>query len=258
MMAGAAAVAALAIVALIGRGRTPFVVQPAPPAPRAAANTPTSTPPPQIASPSRESDRSPGGAVNARFAGNLKFQDGNHAGALEDYQAALQRNPNDLVALNGAAQSLVHLRRSQEALPYLDRLIDARPDEWQYRFNRGFAYGTLERWRDAIEDYKAAATAFRDDYSTAFNLAQAYHKMGDDRSAVDEYQRAISLKADDPTFYLALATSYEKLRKSEDAVLVYRKYLELWPNAADAARVKGRLATVVSGSEEAAAAPTDK
>src|SRR5581483_5042395 len=120
---------------------------------------------------------------------------------------------------------------------------------WDYRFNRAFNYGKLDRWSEAVEDYEVAKTLFPDDYSTAFNLGQALHKAGLERRAAAEYERAISLKDNDPTFYLALATSYERLNQPAEAAAVYQKYLQYWSNTPEAARVKGRLAAIASNGK---------
>jgi len=59
---------------------------------------------------------------------------------------------------------------------------------------------------------------------------------------VEEYQKAIALSPEDPTFRLALAISYEKLGQSPEAVGAYQEYLRLAPQAADADKVKARIA----------------
>jgi tetratricopeptide (TPR) repeat protein len=182
------------------------------------------------------------------------YSTGNYQSALEQYQAALQKNPDDAEALSNMGQVLVRMGKPQEALPHFERAITLMPNRWAYRFNYARALGLGNRWDEAIASYRQAQSLFPDDYATTFNLALALHKKGDDVGAVPEYQKAIALAPQDASFRFALALSYEKLRRNAEAVAAYEEYLRLAPQAGDAERVRGRIA-VLNGAPPAAATP---
>ena len=166
---------------------------------------------------------------------------GDYESALEQYQAAVERNPHDAESLSNLGQVLVRLGRAEEALPYYERAIAQIPDRWAYRFNLARALGVLGRWDESVAGYRHAQQLFPDDYVTTFNLALALHRKGDDAAAIEQYQKAIALAPEDASFRFALALSYERLRKNAEAAAAYEDYLRLAPGAADADRVRARV-----------------
>ena len=182
------------------------------------------------------------------------YSTGNYQSALEQYQAALQKNPDDAEALSNMGQVLVRLGKPLEALPHFERAITLLPNRWAYRFNYARALGLANRWDEAIASYRQAQSLFPDDYATTFNLALALHKKGDDAGAIPEYQKAIALAPQDASFRFALALSYEKLRRNAEAVAAYEEYLRLAPQAGDAERVRERIG-VLNGAPPAASTP---
>jgi tetratricopeptide (TPR) repeat protein len=184
-------------------------------------------------------------------AGAVAYSSGDYEGALTQYRAAIERNPDDAESHSNLGQMLVRLNRPAEALPSFDRAIGLLPARWAYHFNRARAFSRLERWDEAISGYRQAQQLFPDDYATAFNLGQALHRKGDQAAAVDAYLRAIELDPSDATFRLALGISYERLAQRPAAAAAYAEYLRLLPDAADADRVRARIAQLtaaVSGS----------
>jgi tetratricopeptide (TPR) repeat protein len=177
-------------------------------------------------------------------AARLSYAAGDYASALAQYQAAIEKNPNDAEAVSYLCQVLVKLNRPAEAIPYYQRAIAILPDRWAYQFNLARAYGLVGRMEDSVATYRRAQELFPDDFVTTFNLALALHKAGDDAAAVEQYQKAIAANPDDASFRMALANSYERLRKPEEAVAAYGEYLRLSPEAADADKVRARIAAL--------------
>jgi protein O-GlcNAc transferase len=180
--------------------------------------------------------------------GAVAYSSGDYEGALAQYRSAIERNPDDAESHSNLGQMLVRLSRPAEALPYFDRAIALLPARWAYHFNRARAFALLERWDDAIGGYRQAQQLFPDDYATAFNLGQALHRKGDEAAAVDAYRRAIELDPSDATFHFALANSYERLEQRPAAAAAYTEYLRLSPEAADADRVRARIALLTDAS----------
>ena len=175
-------------------------------------------------------------------AGAVEYSAGNYTSSLEQFQAAVAKNPNDAESLSNLGQLLVRLGRVADAIPYFERAIQIIPQRWAYRFNLARAQGLLGKWDESIATYREAQRLFPNDYATTFNLALALHKKGDDAAAVDEYKKAIGLDPNDPSFRMALAISLEKLQRRGEAVAAYNDYLQLAPSAPDADRVRARIA----------------
>jgi predicted Zn-dependent protease len=172
----------------------------------------------------------------------VAYSDGNYATALQQYQAAIAKSPDDAEALSNLGQVLVRLGKVEEAIPYFDRAIALIPQRWAYHFNRARALGILGRMEESVAGYREAQRLFPNDYATAFNLGLALHRLGDEVSAVEAYKKAIELDPNDATFRLALGTSLERLQRPRDAAQAYDEYLRLAPSAPDADKVRDRIA----------------
>jgi len=184
--------------------------------------------------------------LEAAGRGSIAYNAGDYATALARYEDAVKQNPQDAESLSNLGQVLVRMQRTAEAVPYFERATALNPQRWAYRFNLARAHALLQHWDDAIASYRQAQTLFPDDYATTFNLALTLHKKGDDAGAVTEYKKAIALNPGDASFRMALAISYEALQQKPEAAGQYVEYLRLSPLAADADKVRAKIAQLTS------------
>jgi Flp pilus assembly protein TadD len=190
-------------------------------------------------------------------AGAAAYGEGDYASALAQYQAAVEKNPQDTDSLSNLGQVLVKMNRPADAIPYLSRAVSQAPDRWAYQFNLARALGLVGRLDESIAGYRAAQLLFPNDYVTTFNLALSLHKKGDEAAAIEQYEKAITLQPDDASFRKALGISYERLQKSAEAAAAYQEYLRLSPAAPDADKVRARIAELTGGSVPASSPPSD-
>ena len=193
--------------------------------------------------------------LDSSAQGAISYEGGDYDAALTRFEEAVRQHPQDAESLSNLGQVLVRLQRVAEAVPYFERAAALNPDRWTYRFNLARALGLLQRWDESIASYRRAQVLFPDDYVTTFNLALAMHKKGDDTGAIEEYKKAIALNPAEASFRMALAISYEQMKKTEDAASQYAEYLRLSPLAADAEKVRARIAQLASPAR-ALPAPT--
>ena len=186
--------------------------------------------------------------MDAAGAGAAAYGEGDYASALEQFQAAVEKNPQDTDSLSNLGQVLVKLNRPADAIPYFTRAVALAPDRWAYQFNLARALGQVGRLEESIQGYRTAQVLFPNDYVTTFNLALSLHKKGDESAAVEQYQKAISLQPEDASFRKALGISYERLQKGPEAAAAYQEYLRLSPDAPDADRVRERIAELTGRS----------
>jgi tetratricopeptide (TPR) repeat protein len=179
--------------------------------------------------------------------GAAAYGEGDFATALAQFQAAVEKNPQDTDSLSNLGQVLVKMNRPADAIPYLTRAVSLAPDRWAYQFNLARALGLVGRLDESIQGYRTAQVLFPNDYVTAFNLALSLHKKGDEAAAVEEYQKAINLQPEDASFRKALGISYERLQKGSEAAAAYQEYLRLSPDAPDADIVRARIAELTGG-----------
>ena len=236
---GAAVLLAIGIPWLGGDGFVQDDV--ARPAPGAvlAKPAPAPAPPEEVVGAAPEATRP---FLDPAGSGATAYVAGDYEAALAHYRTAIEANPQDAESHSNLGQMLVRLKRPAEALPYFDRAIALLPQRWAYHFNRARTLGLLGRWDEAVAGYRQAEAIMPGDYATTFNLGQALHRKGDEAAAVEAYLRAIELSPGDASFRIALGTSYERLQKPADAAAAYGEYLRLSPDAADADKVRARVA----------------
>lgn len=232
----------------ISRGSTPSVAAGRTPATRSAVPARGAV----AAAASAGASRPPIGRdrpfLDAADTATIAYGAGDYATALAQFQAAIERNPQDTDSLSNLGQVLVKMNRPADAIPYLQRAVTLAPDRWAYQFNLARTLGLVGRTAESIQGYRHAQELFPDDYVTTFNLALTLHKSGDEPAAVVEYQKAISLQPDDASFRKALGLSYERLQKRAEAAAAYQEYLRLSPGAADADIVRTRIAELTGPS----------
>jgi tetratricopeptide (TPR) repeat protein len=180
--------------------------------------------------------------MDSAASGAASYDSGDYAGALTRFEEAIKKNPQDAESFSNLGQVLVKQGRVADALPYFDKAIALDPKRWAYRFNQARALGLLERWEESIASYKQAQDLFPNDYVTTFNLGLALHKKGDEPAAIEEYKKAIALNPSEPSFRMAIAMSFERMQNKQAAVAEYTEYLRLSPTAADAEKVRSKIA----------------
>jgi tetratricopeptide (TPR) repeat protein len=76
----------------------------------------------------------------------------------------------------------------------------------------------------------------------SIDVGMFYLKKGNYDAAIDRFMDATRLQPKLAVPWKLLGEAYEKKRDNSDAIESYKKYLDLFPSAADAARVKKRIA----------------
>ncbi len=110
--------------------------------------------------------------------GDYQYDLGNCTQAIENYDTAINMDPNFAQALNNRGYTYMRLRDYNKALKDLDKAIELRPDYVQALMNRGDIYNyyfNIDRAR-AIEDYDKVLVLVKDNNQRK-NLAVCGHKL---------------------------------------------------------------------------------
>lgn len=140
---------------------------------------------------------------------------------------ALEKRPDDWLALNSLAHALMGQRRVDEAIERLRQALAARPQFVHAHFNLGAALMETSRHAEAIESFRAAL-AIDANFARAYSgLGHAWLTLGRSQEGLAALRRALAL---DPS----LAEAHYNLG-------VALLSLGSWPEAIDALRVAVRL-----------------
>lgn len=138
-------------------------------------------------------------AVNDFFIqANEYVQEGNHEGALDLYEQALNiSSEGDKIRIWGnKGATLYHLERYEEALEVYDQIIAHQPDNIDTYNNKGAALTQLGRHNEAIELYQQALALDSQNFASHYNLGCAYALLGDRDRALTYLEQAFALNPD--------------------------------------------------------------
>lgn len=126
-------------------------------------------------------------------------------------------------ALNWMFAQGANVDLDREVQPYLDRLIAAHPQAYQYHSLQIQRYQVEKDWEKVRETALETLQVFPDEETTMLALAGAYEKLGDDNRAILWYNRAIGAKPGYVRARAQLGRVYERLGLTDLAEQVFRE-----------------------------------
>jgi len=166
---------------------------------------------------------------------------GDDAALLAEFEAALNRSPQDPAILYSLGRVLLRLQRPNVAVGPLQRAYSLKDDDWSYAFTAGYALGLVSRFPEAVSALRAARGLKPEDPVTSYDLALALHRQGDYAGAAEEYAAAVKLNPAAIPPRLGLAISLDRLEKTSQAVAAYEDCLQMMPAGPEADRVRARV-----------------
>jgi O-antigen ligase len=129
------------------------------------------------------------------------------------------------------ARGLIEHKAWTKAARELELALAAQPNSPQLHEAMGEVYasiGTMDRVRDALREFQAAAKLNPDYRQVQYNIGVAYSKLGKHKQALKAYIRAAALQ-NAPWQYAAMAESYRALNRMDEARWAARKAASLEP-----------------------------
>jgi tetratricopeptide (TPR) repeat protein len=218
-------------------------------------------------------------AIDIRKAQNLNLLERvDDAKALLD--KLLERDPNDIRALDALGNLMRGRKRYDEAIDYYSRIIAGiekpEPRHWPYFYARGTSYERTKRWPLAEADLQKALQLSPDQslvlnylgYSwvdQGINLKQglklieravqlkpddgyivdslgwAHFRLGNFKQAVKYLERAVELRPEDPTLNDHLGDAFWRVGRRREAYFQWRQALTLKPEPEEVDKINRKL-----------------
>ena len=247
-----AVTAAAAVVVAMAGVSMPAGLAPASP----GADAPMSMAAPLPAAASVPSPAPAGRSVSSHpDAPDAAYGPGDLGEALEHYRAALSEKPADAELLANVGRILVAMNRPADAVPFLEKAVEAEPSGVAARFDLAVAYGRSGQLKEAVEHYETLAQSGGADTRVHHNLGIALRQLGRNAEAAAAFERATAIEPDRAPAWLGLALSLEVDGRNAEAATALEHYLALEPAAADADDVRARIARLRATAGPSSAPP---
>lgn len=173
------------------------------------------------------------------------------ADRLADYEAALEIDPTQVVALRHRGQVLVESGDPEAALTDFDAALEIEPNDPETLEARGVALGMLGRHEEAMEAL-GKAIEIQPRFATAYiHRARLLMKEQQFKEAINDLDKSILVVTTNPLALVLRATCYEALNDTDRALADVERALKLQPNFLPAIQLQANLLLSADRLEEA-------
>lgn len=174
-------------------------------------------------------DLAPSQSSSFLFLGHVHVARGNLALAAQEYEKALELDPQNLKALEnlGSYYSSINGKKS---LDYYERYLKIEPEDPEIHFQLGFIHQKLGDTPKAIAAFKKSVTLDPSQIASNLALAELYELTRSTAAAIAAYQKCIELDPRNPAFYSRLGLLYFNNKEWDDAASQFQNSRSLAPN----------------------------
>ncbi|MDT3675487.1 tetratricopeptide repeat-containing serine protease family protein [Microcystis wesenbergii] len=170
--------------------------------------------------------------------------------ALDDYNKAIELNPNHANAYVNRGILYYNQQKYELALSDFSKAIDINPNDAEAYSNRGGVYYNQQKYELALSDINKAIDINPNDAEAYYNRGNLYYNQQKYDSALADYNQAIKLNRNFANAYVNRGALYYNQRKYELALADYDKAIELNRNDAVAYYNRGVLYAILGQPEK--------
>jgi tetratricopeptide (TPR) repeat protein len=173
--------------------------------------------------------------------GGKLFENGDYKEALSVYNKVLNREPNNVDALNGKGITLLMLKEYGRALKTFDKILRIDPDCYRGLYNKGLIFYELRKYEKAIETFDEAISK-KQDYANAWNAkGSSFHELGKHKNALEAFERIMELNQDDVVSCTNAGEIYFLVGDLDSACIKADEALRREEESTDALVLKGKI-----------------
>ncbi|MDJ0578705.1 serine protease [Crocosphaera sp.] len=177
--------------------------------------------------------------------GDVRLQLKDYQGALEDYNEAIRRNPNNGDHYVGRGDYYAQTNQAEKAQADYKKAIEAYsetlktdpkyPNQVAFVYsNRAKVYRKLKNNQAAIADYSKAITLTTNNPKSFYIFrGSLYSEIKEHKLAIKDFSKVIELEPNSPGSYVFRGLEYLKIKNIQAAIEDYSKIIELNQKAAD-------------------------
>ena len=120
-------------------------------------------------------------------------EQGNFEQAIADFQIALEKVPNSIMALNNLGVTYTKMRRYDEALAAYDKALAINPKWEEVWNNRGDVFRHRKQYAEALKNYNRALEINDRMFRTLSNRGVVLAHLGRDEEALGDFQLSLKI-----------------------------------------------------------------
>ena len=186
-------------------------------------------------------EKNPKNSDALHLLGLIAYQTGNHQGAVDMIDGAIEINPNVASYYSNLAIALIGLNQLNAAILNCQKAIELNIDFAEAYTNLGLALRELKKFEEAVESYEKAITLSPNLAEAYSNLAIVLLELKQFEAALANCNRAIELKSDFAHAYSNRGIALQALKQLDAAASSYDKAISLKPDYAEAYNNKGSV-----------------
>jgi tetratricopeptide (TPR) repeat protein len=151
--------------------------------------------------------------------------------ALESYDAAIQalkkaynlKPASPVKVLEYLIEAFDGAKRFGAAVPYLEKMIEFKPDESKYHKILASGYVAMQSYDKGIEAIRRYLAKNESDVDAWFELGKIYADKGDFREGIEVFEKVIKMDDEDATKKMFLGMLLAEVNRFEDALKVLKQ-----------------------------------
>ena len=179
----------------------------------------------------------------ARQRADKALRDGDYEGAEKMYRALLEKDAHDHQSRLGLSQSLLKLRRLQDAYDHAARVILAEPLSARAHALLGAAILSSGDFRNSVEEFRTALSLQENEAIAIAGLAMVDFYENRLEASIKGLRRAVELESREPDYLFHLGQATARNEQYKEAADSYERFLLIAPktDADRRARIRGLI-----------------
>ncbi|MHC4573793.1 MAG: tetratricopeptide repeat protein [Planctomycetota bacterium] len=176
-------------------------------------------------------DDSPDDISTLLTLGHLYIANGRHGRAIETFNTAILIHPDYFHSADGDIDRLMRDGQLQEALEWLDQLLQEHPDRPDLALRRADILNILGLSDQALSQYEEVVAACPDFLEATIKLGTQYLQTHQEPLAARQFNRGVELNDQIVDAYLGLAQAQKLAGKPSDAAATLSLAAAIQPNS---------------------------
>lgn len=186
--------------------------------------------------------------------GEEQFQIQNYEQAMQNFEKAVEVNPQLDYAYQMLATCSANLKQYDHALSYAKKALEINPQNGQIQVDLGYYYQTLKQYQESVKSFQAGIQSLSETsqrYMAYKGLGDSYRFLKDSENALAAYKKAADFEPNDGELLLTIAKGLTFSKKYEEALGYAERAQKIQPGNPNIHIVRGGLLTSLRRFDEA-------